>query len=73
MNNNNTKQIIRCTICKSKLKLISYSCSCGGFFCNNHRTKIDHNCDIENIKKKNKNMLEKNNPNITKDKLKYRI
>ena len=56
-----------CSFCNKKLKLISYSCKCGGSFCPKHRYTHTHNCKSLNKKiEESKKILENNNPVITK-------
>ena len=40
----------RCLFCNKKLKLISYSCKCGGSFCPKHRYTHTHNCPSQDKK-----------------------
>ncbi len=55
----------RCLICNKKLKLISYSCKCGGSFCPKHRYTYTHNCPSLNKKKEEyKEILKNDNPVI---------
>lgn len=57
-----------CTFCKKRLKLINFSCSCKGVFCNKHRFPETHDCSFNFIEKA-KEKLNKNNPIIKPDKI----
>ena len=62
--------ICNCENCKKKLKLIFFTCECGGNFCEKHRFKHSHNCSYINNKKIIlKKEIENNNPIIIPKKL----
>jgi len=53
----------KCSFCKKKLKLISYSCKCEGQFCPKHRYTFEHNCTSLNKKiEESKEIIKNNNP-----------
>ena len=55
----------RCSYCNKKLKLINFDCKCGGKFCSSHRYMNAHQCKlIDNMKKKCKDNIKNNNPEI---------
>ena len=55
----------RCLFCNKKLKLISYSCKCGGSFCTKHRYTHTHNCpSLDKKIEESKEILKNNNPII---------
>jgi predicted nucleic acid binding AN1-type Zn finger protein len=60
----------RCSFCNKKLKVISYSCKCGGSFCAKHRYTHTHNCTSLNKKQEQyKKILENNNPVVNHSKV----
>ena len=60
----------RCSFCNKKIKLISYSCKCGGSFCPKHRYTHTHNCkSLNNKKDECKKILKNNNPVINHSKV----
>lgn len=62
----------RCSFegCKKKLKLISFSCQCGGEFCQAHRYTSSHNCPcLQNKKNTCKEFIKDNNPVVSHSKL----
>ena len=62
----------RCSFekCNKKLKIISFSCQCGGEFCPAHRYTNSHNCSrLEDKKKSCKENIKKNNPIIAHSKV----
>ena len=55
----------RCTFCNKKLDMINFECKCGGTFCNKHRYSHTHQCNHQELsKKENKTKIEKENPKI---------
>ena len=64
-------QKIKCYICKKKLNLIQSQigkCLCQNIFCTEHVFFSDHDCNFDFIKRE-KDILNKNNPIIKADKL----
>lgn len=63
----------KCAVCKKKLTIMTmFECKCNHILCTQHRYKFSHDCSI-NVIAEHKNKLEKENPNITVDKVKDRI
>ena len=61
----NREKKTRCTFCKKKTGLISFTCDCGGIFCSAHLNAHSHECClIEQRKDEKKKELEENNPKI---------
>lgn len=54
--------------CNKKLGLIITKCKCCGSFCSTHRLPEDHECSYDYVKY-GKEILEKNNPLVIKDKI----
>ena len=50
---------IKCSFCKKKLGLVSFSCKCVGIFCVKHQTAHSHKCPHTRT-----NNIQKNNPKI---------
>jgi AN1-type zinc finger protein 5/6 len=65
MGTNKKKQSMkqRCSFCRKKLGMITFSCNCGGIFCVAHQTAHSHNCQC-NQKSSEKQKIETNNPSI---------
>ncbi len=60
----------RCTCCNKKTGLMGFNCRCGGNFCANHRHADQHNCqEIESFKKRDLEVLKKQNEKVIADKL----
>jgi predicted nucleic acid binding AN1-type Zn finger protein len=57
--------INKCSFCKKKLKIISYTCDCNGVFCEKHRLRHVHKCIVI----KNKDILKTQNPQIIPQKV----
>ena len=65
-----TEKKMRCSHCRKKLKLISYSCKCGGVYCPQHRYTHTHNCThYEKIKNESKENIQKLNPKTEAEKV----
>ena len=61
----NREKKTRCTFCKKKTGLISFTCDCEGVFCAKHLNAHSHECClIEKRKDEKKKELEENNPKI---------
>ncbi len=54
--------------CHKKLPLVPFKCKCGILTCAEHRFYKDHNCTYDYVKM-GKEILEKNNPVVVKDKI----
>lgn len=54
----------KCWFCTKKCGLTGFDCRCGYTFCSKHRHAEDHDCDFDH-KGKGREILAKNNPNIT--------
>ncbi len=53
----------RCSFCNKKTGLISFSCNCGGIFCQKHRYTHTHNCKYKEEKKaESKEKIQELNP-----------
>ncbi|AYV81207.1 MAG: putative zinc finger A20 and AN1 domain-containing stress-associated protein 8 [Harvfovirus sp.] len=63
---------IRCNSCNKKLSMNFFDCKCGKMYCSEHRYPDVHSCPID-YKKLGRELLEKNNPVVSADKLKDRI
>ena len=57
------KNKLRCTQCKKKLSMMSFTCKCGNMYCIAHQTPHTHNCSY-NYKLDLQNQIEKNNPKL---------
>ena len=57
------KNKLRCTQCKKKLSMMSFTCKCGNMYCITHQTPHMHNCSY-NYKLDLQNQIEKNNPKL---------
>ena len=66
--NEKKKKKKRCPMCNKKIKLTDMECRCGNIYCMEHRLPELHNCCF-NYKKEGKEMLNKNNPQIIKEKI----
>jgi hypothetical protein len=58
------KDKTKCWFCSKKCGLTGFECRCGSVFCSKHRHAEDHNCDFDH-KGKGRDILRKNNPNVT--------
>jgi len=58
------KDKTKCWFCSKKCGLLGFECRCGYTFCGKHRHAEDHDCDFDH-KAKGKEILAKNNPNIS--------
>ena len=59
------KKKTRCTFCKKKTGLISFTCNCGGTFCSTHLNAHSHNCCLTQKKKDERQKeIKDNNPKI---------
>jgi hypothetical protein len=66
--NDNSKPLKkkRCLVCNKKIKMMSFSCDCGGIFCIEHQSRHSHNCDLLPKQKQLKQeAVEINNPKIS--------
>lgn len=70
INTTNTSSPNTCQFksCPKKLPLIPFKCRCGLLTCSDHKFYKDHNCTFDYVKM-NKEILEKNNPIVIKDKI----
>ena len=61
-----SKKSKRCLVCQKKIKMMSFSCDCGGIFCIEHQSRHSHSCDsLIKQKQIKKETIEKNNPKIS--------
>ncbi|CAJ1428933.1 unnamed protein product, partial [Effrenium voratum] len=58
------KDKTKCWFCNKKCGLTGFECRCGYTFCGKHRHAEDHDCDFDH-KGKGREILAKNNPNIS--------
>ena len=58
----------RCPICNKKLGLLDYTCRCGNTYCIQHKMPEEHKCTFD-YKKLGKDIIDKNNPLVVKDKV----
>lgn len=61
----------KCHLCQKKINLVQATlgkCPCGNVFCADHRFSSDHGCEFD-YKKKEREILAKQNPVIEIDKL----
>ena len=58
----------RCTMCNKKTGLLGFTCKCDGVFCAKHRHIEEHKCTYDH-KKDQLEILKKNNPVVTSDKV----
>lgn len=65
---NKKKHKNRCKECNKKIKMMSFECKCGNFYCSKHRSNFDHKCSYD-WKQDKLNELIKNNPKVSTDKL----
>ena len=55
----------RCSFCKKKTGLVSFTCLCKGIFCNKHLNAHSHDCCLLQKKKDQKQKeIKDNNPKI---------
>jgi len=66
------KDKTRCWLCSKKVGLLGFECRCGYTFCAKHRYAEDHDCQFDH-KAKGREILAKNNPNITPQKIIDRV
>ena len=58
------KNKISCHFCNKKLKITEqFKCNCGNYYCSKHMNRHSHNCTFD-VKSKQKEELEKNNPKM---------
>ncbi|XP_050238158.1 zinc finger A20 and AN1 domain-containing stress-associated protein 9-like [Mercurialis annua] len=69
---NATMKKNRCESCNKKLGLLGFSCRCGKVFCGTHRYADEHCCSFD-YKKFGRDVLVKQNPVISADKLDDRL
>jgi len=55
----------KCWFCGKKCGLTGFECRCGYVFCSKHRYAEDHNCNFDH-KGKGREIIAKNNPNVTR-------
>lgn len=58
------KDKTKCWFCGKKCGLLGFECKCGYTFCSQHRYAEDHNCIFDH-KTRGREILAKNNPNIS--------
>lgn len=69
-NMNNKKK--RCMSCNKKVGLLGFQCRCGDIFCGTHRYPEVHACEVD-LKEIGRQILVKQNPSCSSDKLEHRI
>ncbi len=57
------KKKIKCSMCKRKCEMMSFTCRCGKLFCITHQLPHNHNCQFNN-KQKCKQILKDKNPKV---------
>ena len=64
------KMKVKCDFCGKKCKMMSFSCKCGGEYCQKHRYTHSHNCKYSNEKKEeNKKLIQESNPKVSTTKV----